>query len=80
MKKEVKERLIKEYNEVFERRERLCKFIDDVDKKNIPCDNSRSLLIAQMFAMDTYIQILRLRFLETHTQWEDFHKTKEGEE
>lgn len=79
MKDEVKERLIKEYNELFERREKLYKFIDDIDKKDIDCDNSRSLLIAQMFAMDTYIQVLRLRFLEARIQWEDFHKTEEGE-
>ena len=79
MKEDFKDRLIKEYNEVYARRERLCKFLDEIDTNNKPCDNSRSLLVAQLFAMDTYIQILRLRFLELHMQWDDFNITKEGE-
>lgn len=36
------------------------------------CFNSYSLLIAQLYAMDTYIQILRLRFLELDVQWSEF--------
>lgn len=79
MKEEFKDRLIKEYNELYARREKLCNFLDEVDKNNKPCDNSRSLLIAQLFVMDSYLQILRLRFLELHMQWDDFHITKEGE-
>ena len=79
MEGDFKDRLIKEYNEVYARRERLHKFLDEVDENNIPCDNSRSLLVAQLFAMDTYIQVLRLRFLELRIQWDDFHITKEGE-
>lgn len=73
MKDDFKNKLINEYNEVYARRERLNKFLDEVDENNKPCDNSRSLLVAQLFAMDTYIQVLRLRFLELHMQWDDFH-------
>ena len=73
MKEGFKDRLINEYNEVYARREKLHKFLNEVDEDNRPCDNSRSLLVAQLFAMDTYIQVLRLRFLELHIQWDDFH-------
>ena len=79
MEGDFKDRLIAEYNEVFARREKLRQFLDEVDENDRPCDNSRSLLVAQMFAMDTYIQVLRLRFLELHISWNDFHITKEGE-
>lgn len=72
-KDDFKIRLINEYQEVYARREKLNKFLNEVDENNKPCDNSRSLLVAQLFAMDTYIQVLRLRFLELHMQWDDFH-------
>lgn len=78
-KSNFKDRLIEEYDELFARRERLLKFLNEVDENKRPCDNSRSLLVAQLFVMDTYIQVLRLRFLELHMQWDDFHITKEGE-
>lgn len=59
-----------EYKELFEKREKLNKFLKgDHDRK---CLNSYSLLIAQLYAMDTYIQILRLRFLELDVPWGEF--------
>ena len=64
---------------MYARRERLNKFVYEVYENSKPCDNSRSLLVAQLFAMDAYIQILRLRFLELRIPWDDFHITKEGE-
>lgn len=73
MESDFRKNLINEYNELYARRERLHKFLDEVDENNKPCDNSRSLLVAQLFAMDTYIQVLRLRFLELHMQWDDFN-------
>lgn len=76
MKDDFKIRLINEYQEVRARRERLHKFLNEVDENNKPCDNSRSLLVAQLFAMDTYIQVLRLRFLELNMIWDDFNADK----
>ena len=76
MKDDFKIRLINEYQEVCARRERLHKFLNEVDENNKPCDNSRSLLVAQLFAMDTYIQVLRLRFLELKMIWDDFNADK----
>lgn len=82
MEGDFKDRLIKEYNEVYARRERLNKFLQDFPTEmpeDFKLENSLSLLIAQLYAMDTYIQVLRLRFLELHISFEEFHKTKEGE-
>lgn len=61
-----------EYKELFEKREKLNKFLKYVFDNDPPIDNSRSLLIAQLYAMDTYIQILRLRFLQLNVSWEEF--------
>lgn len=61
-----------EYKELFEKRNKLDKFLHYVFVNNPPIDNTRSLLIAQLYAMDTYIQILRLRFLELNVPWEEF--------
>lgn len=82
MEGDFKDRLIEEYNELYSRRERLNKFLQDFPTEmteGFKLENSLSLLIAQLYAMDTYIQILRLRFLELHISFEDFHKVEEGE-
>lgn len=79
MKDDFKTRLIDEYNEVYVRRQKLNKFLNEFNEGKKDSENSMSLLIVQLYAMDTYIQILRLRFLELKISWEDYHKTKEGE-
>lgn len=61
-----------EYKELFEKRQKLQKFLDYVFDNDPPIDNTRSLLIAQLYAMDTYIQILRLRFLELNVPWSEY--------
>lgn len=59
-----------EYKELWEKRKKLNKFLQaGHDGRNY---NSYSLLIAQLYAMDTYIQILRLRFLELGIPWGEF--------
>ena len=61
-----------EYKEIFEKREKLNKYLhsDHASK----CYNSYSLLIAQLYAMDTYIEILHLRFLELDVSWSEFNE------
>lgn len=59
-----------EYKELYNKRQKLHKYLQN-DHAGI-CFNSYSLLIAQLYAMDTYIQILRLRFLELDVPWSEF--------
>ena len=61
MKKEVFERLLKEFSEVNERASKLKDFILDEEKiKNV--DNlNKDLLIAQLKAMEAYLSILSIR-------------------
>ena len=59
-KSELIESLKIEYRELFEKREKLNKFLQV--KHDGRCFNSYSLLTAQLYAMDTYIQILRFVF------------------
>ncbi len=70
IKRELIDSLKTEYKELYDKRQKLNNFLQsDHDGK---CFNSYSLLIAQLYAMDTYIQILRLRFLELDVQWSEF--------
>ena len=59
-----------EYKELYDKRQKLSEFLQvDHEEKWF---NSYSLLIAQLYAMDTYIQVLRLRFLELDVPWSEF--------
>ena len=61
MKKEVFERLLKEFSEVNERASKLKDFILD-EKKIKEVDNlNKDLLIAQLKAMEAYLSILSIR-------------------
>ena len=59
-----------EYKELYNKRQKLHKYLEGDHAGE--CFNSYSLLIAQLYAMDTYIQILRLRFLELGVSWSEF--------
>lgn len=74
-----KSRLIVEYRELYSKRMKLNDFLQNKEPNNPNLKNSMSLLIAQLYAMDTYIQILRLRFLELGISWRDFHVEEEDE-
>lgn len=79
-KNELIEALKIEYRELYTKRQKLNKFLQAFTTETqqyMKLDNSLSLLIAQLYAMDTYIQILRLRFLELKVSWEEFDETTE---
>ena len=72
--KELEEKLKKEHADMLKKRNKLDKYLNqltsgEIDYRN--CYNSISLLIAQLYAMDTYIQILRLRCNELLIRTED---------
>lgn len=77
-----KSRLITEYRELYSKRQKLNKFLQDFPTEmphDFKLENSLSLLIAQLYAMDTYIQILRLRFLELGISYNEFDGEIEDE-
>ena len=64
-----------EYKELYTKRQKLNKFLQSFPTETPQehqLENSLSLLIAQLYAMDTYLQILRLRFLELGVSWSEF--------
>lgn len=69
-----KSRLITEYRELYSKRMKLNDFLQNKEPNDPNLKNSMSLLIAQLYAMDTYIQILRLRFLELGISWREFNE------
>lgn len=79
-KTELIEALKIEYKELYTKRQKLNKFLQAFPTETpryMQLENSLSLLIAQLYAMDTYIQILRLRLLELKVSWEEFDETTE---
>lgn len=76
--KELEKRLTKERSDLLEDRNKLESFIRLLDTGKIDykdCYNSRSLLVAQLFAMDTYIQLLTLRLSELLTVEDIIHES-----
>ena len=71
-----KDRIIIEYREIYSKRMKLNNFIHNTEPYNPKLQNSMSLLIAQLYAMDTYIQILRLRCLELGISWRELDESK----
>lgn len=61
MKKEVFERLLKEFSEVNERASKLKDFILDEEKVKEVDNLNKDLLIAQLKAMEAYLSILSIR-------------------
>ena len=61
MKKEVFERLLKEFSEVNERASKLKDFILDEEKIKKIDNLNKDLLIAQLKAMEAYLSILSIR-------------------
>ena len=61
MKKEVFERLLKEFSEVNERASKLKDFILDEEKIKKVDNLNKDLLIAQLKAMEAYLSILSIR-------------------
>ena len=61
MKKEVFERLLKEFSEVNERASKLKDFILDEEKIKEVDNLNKDLLIAQLKAMEAYLSILSIR-------------------
>ena len=61
MKKEVFERLLKEFSEVNERANKLKDFILDEEKIKEVDNLNKDLLIAQLKAMEAYLSILSIR-------------------
>lgn len=61
MKKEVFERMIKEFEELNEKINKLREFITNKEKFEKLDFINRDLLIAQLKAMETYISILSIR-------------------
>lgn len=66
-----RDRLIVEYRELYSKRMKLDDFLQNTEPNDPKLRNSMSLLIAQLYAMDTYIQILRLRCLELGISWRE---------
>ena len=61
MKKEVFERLLKEFTEVNERANKLKDFILDEEKIKEVDNLNKDLLIAQLKAMEAYLSVLSIR-------------------
>ena len=61
MKKEVFERLLKDFSEVNERASKLKDFILDEEKIKEVDNLNKDLLIAQLKAMEAYLSILSIR-------------------
>ena len=61
MEKEVFERMVSEFNEVFNRTEDLRAFLLDEEKMKDFDPLQRDLLVAQLKAMESYVAILSIR-------------------
>lgn len=61
MEKEVFERMVGEFNEVFNRTEDLRAFLLDEEKMKDFDPLQRDLLVAQLKAMESYVAILSIR-------------------
>ena len=68
-------RLIVEYRDLYSKRMKLDDFLQKTKPDDPKLENSMSLLIAQLYAMDTYIQILRLRCLELGISWRELDES-----
>lgn len=68
-------RLIVEYKDLYSKRMKLDYFLQKTKPGDPKLENSMSLLIAQLYAMDTYIQILRLRCLELGISWRELDES-----
>lgn len=68
-------RLIVEYKDLYSKRMKLDDFLQKTKPDDPKLENSMSLLIAQLYAMDTYIQILRLRCLELGISWRELDES-----
>ena len=79
MKKEVFERLLKEFSEVNERASKLKDFILDEEKIKKVDNLNKDLLIAQLKAMEAYLSILSIRIgLNAPREVIDAVETKES--
>ena len=79
MKKEVFERLLKEFSEVNERASKLKDFILDEEKVKEVDNLNKDLLIAQLKAMEAYLSILSIRIgLNAPREVIDAVETKES--
>ena len=79
MKKEVFERLLKEFSEVNERASKLKDFILDEEKIKEVDNLNKDLLIAQLKAMEAYLSILSIRIgLNAPREVIDAVETKES--